>query len=64
MLVWVAGKGGRAPLQPRAGEKNGARESELTFPCLILLAGFAGSQLEPAAFARDTLPKQVSLLAG
>ena len=38
-------------------------EKWLTFPRLILLAGFAGSRFF-VAFDCDTLPKQVSLLAG
>ena len=29
----------------RVGERNGVRKTELTFPRLFLLAGFAGSQL-------------------
>ena len=56
-LVWVGYCG------QRSWREEWVRKSELTFPRLILLAGFTGSRFF-VAFDRDTLSKQVRLLAG
>ena len=58
-LVWIGYRGQSAGAATASWREEWGEEK----PCLILLAGFAGSRFF-VAFGRDTLPKQVSLLAG